>query len=117
MVILGRVAPSPNGGRLLSHRIDGIRSGGRILFDIHEDTICLVAPSPDGICRSGQLRDELCVVVYVGELDAEVAYPTARWNQAISESGATILGIDTGRIFGRFHLDHYWHRYEFASHL
>lgn len=117
MVILGRVAEPPNGSRLLSYRTDGVRGGGRVLFDIHEGTICLVATSPDGLCSSWQLRDEFCVVVHAGELGVEVAYFTTRWNQAISESGSVVFGIDIGGIFGRFYLDHCRYRYEPASHL
>ena len=78
MVLLRRLVAQSDGSGLSSHGSDGVRSYGRVLFDVHESAICLVAASSDGLCAGGKFRDELFVVLSAGGLGVEVAH-SAIW--------------------------------------
>ena len=83
VVIPPRLDTQPHGDGLQSYVADGVRRYCGVVFFADASAICLVAPSPDGICGGGKLRDEFLMVMYVGELGVEVAHSATWRDEAI----------------------------------
>ena len=58
----------------------GMGIASALLPGFHASTICVAVPSPNGLCRDGELRDEFFVVVYAGQLDLEMVDSPAWWD-------------------------------------